>query len=421
MGIIDWFRTSAPAAPNVPAAPSVQALGEFEEFTNYKDPRLAVFLRDGMDSAAGINVTVPMALKNPTVIRCLSLRAFAIGALPLHLRDKETKDKATEHPLFRILHRKPNPWQTAFEFRSLMEQRMLTDGGAFARIVRGGLGNVLMLIPLKKVKPRQRNDWQLEYEYQPPNGGKEVFGPEQILHVRYGLSEDGINGLSLVKQAADAIALAIQTDRASARLFRNGMMVGGAMAVKGRLSQEAFDRLKAQMRDREGANEAHRWVVAEEGMEVKPFSGTGKDSQQVETRKHQIEDIARPFGVPRPLLGVDDTSWGSGIDVLGQFFVRYGLTPSFVAWEQAIERDLLTEKEADQYEAKFNAGALLRGSMTEQAQFFATGLGAGGHQPFLHPDEVREWLDMPPREDLPKPPGQATKGTGDEPLQTAGN
>ena len=117
--------------------------------------------------------------------------------------------------------------------------------------------------------------------------------------------------------------------------------------------------------------------------------------------------------MPRPLLGVDDTSWGSGIDVLGQFFVRYGLNPWFEAWEQAIERSLLDDAEAEIYQAKFNAGALLRGSMKDQAEFFAKGLGAGGHAPFLHPDEPREWLDMPKRDDLPPAMG-VMKGMANE-------
>jgi len=96
---------------------------------------------------------------------------------------------------------------------------------------------------------------------------------------------------------------------------------------------------------------------------------------------------------------IDETSWGSGIDALGQFFVRYGLNPWFEAWQQAVERSLLTDDEADQLEAKFNAGALLRGSMTAQADFFAKALGAGGQQAWMTPNEVREMQDMPPNPD----------------------
>lgn len=399
--------------------------GEAAQFWSMQDERLLDFLRDGSETASGITVSVKSALRNTTVIRCVSLISFAIGTLPLHLRDKETKEKASSHPLFRVLHRKPNAWQTAFEFRSLMQMRALVEGDAYAMIVRSG-PKILQLIPLDptRVKARQRSDWRIDYEYNRPNGGPITLRQEDVFHLRYGLSEDGIRGLSLVKQAAEAIALALQTERAAARLFRNGMLVGGMMAVKNRLSQEAYDRLKAQMDEREGADQAHKWIIGEEGLEAKPFSQSGKDNQHIEMRKHQIEDIARPFGVPRPLLGVDDTSWGSGIDVLGQFFVRFGLVPWFTAWEQAIERSLLTESETDTLEAKFNEGALLRGSMKDQADFFSKALGSGGHQPWMDYEEVRETMDLPEKDIAPNPlsnraAAPTPRSNGNEPAHAA--
>lgn len=424
MGLIDFFRPAAAeplldrVEPPVASggAPSVQAMtGEGAAFSGFDDPAFYEFVRGGAAGVteSGITITPKQAMKNTTVLRCVSLISFAIGMLPLHLHDKGTKQKASDHPLYRVLHRRPNAWQTSYEFRSYMQQAALgalgdgRRGDAFAMIVRSG-NRIIQLVPLPpgRVEVKQRADWALEYHYRRPDGGTRVLQQREVFHLRYGLSEDGITGLSLVKQAAEAIALAIQTEKAAARLFRNGMLVGGAIKHPGKLSPEAFDRLRVSMEQHQGAENAHRWKILEEGMELQPSSATGRDSQTVEQRKHQIEEIARPFGVPRPLLGVDDTSWGSGIDVLGQFFVRYALNPWFEAWQQAIERSLLTEDEADLYEAKFNAGALLRGSMKDQADFFAKGLGAGGHSPWLHPDEPREWMDLPPRADLPAAMGQ---------------
>lgn len=418
----------AEAAPVIspPDAMRVQAFGA-EFFEGWNDPRLAVFIGSGSRTESGVHVTAAAALRNPTVLRCVSLISFSIGMLPLHLRVKTTKEKADKHPLYKVLYRNPNPWQTAFEFRSLMQQRALVDGNAYARIVRsrdvtnGGTVKITMLIPLDptRVTPKQRPDWQVEYEYQAPEGGKVTIRPDDMLHLRYGMSSDGITGLSLVKQSAEAIGVAIQTDRAAARLFRNGMMAGGALKHPNKLSPEAYERLRVSMEEREGAENAHKWLITEEGMEATPFAQTGRDSQHMEMRKHHIEELARPYGVPRPLLGVDDTSWGSGIDVLGQFFVRYGLLPWFSAWEQAILRSCLTDEEADKYEVKFNDGALIRGSLKDQADFFAKGLGAGGQQPFLHQDEPREWLDLPKRDDLPPPAGAAKSGDGNVAAQSA--
>lgn len=418
---------AVPLVPRSASLPAVHASGSVASFQSLDDPAFYEFIRGGITGTeAGISVTPRLAMRNTTVLRCVSLISFSIGMLPLHLHRKGDKSKADEHPLFRILHRRPNAWQTAYEFRALMQQRALgasgdgNRGDAFALIVRSG-NKITQLVPLatERVMPRQRSDWSLEYEYQRPNGGNTVLAQRDVFHLRYGLSEDGISGLSLVKQAAEAIALAIQTEKAAARLFRNGMLAGGMMAVKDRLSDEAYDRLREQMAEREGADHAHKWIIGEEGLEAKPFSQSGRDNQHIEMRKHQTEDVSRPFGVPRPLLNVDDTSWGSGIDVLGQFFVRYGLNPWFEAWQQAIERSLLSEREADEFEAKFNAGALLRGSMKDQAEFFAKALGSGGHHPFLEVDEVRGWLDLGHSDNLPGMPGQQQSGGGDEPAQSS--
>lgn len=434
MSLLSIFRRSAPSIPDasapVPAAPAVSAnVGETQIFNGLDDPRLLEFIRQGGDFGsvgAGISVTPKLALRNPTVLRCVSLHAFSMGMLPLHLHLRSTNEKADSHPLFRLLHRRPNAWQTAFEFRALMQQRALGANGdghrgdAFAYIVRSG-DRILQLVPLKTelVTPRQRNDWALEYVYQRPDVGEIVLQARDVFHLRCGLSEDGISGLSTVKLSGDAIALAIQTQRAAARLFRNGMMVGGALSHPDKLSPEAYERLKASMEERlTGVENAGRWMILEEGMVANPFAQTGRDSQSIEQRKYQSEEITRPFGVPRPLVNLDETNWGTGVVALGQFFVRYGLNPWFEAWQQAIERDLLSEREADLYEAKFNPGALLQGSMVEQGEFFAKGLGAGGHQPFLHPDEVRDWMNLPHRADLPHPTGQM-KGSGDEPTKTA--
>ncbi|MBC7285456.1 phage portal protein [Hoeflea sp.] len=418
MGIFDFLRRSDKRE----AAQSARAMaGETEFFSGTNDPRLLEFIRDGGSGGmthSGASITPKAAMKNTTVYRCVSLISYSVGMLPFHLRERETKEKATDHPLFRLLHRRPNAWQTAFEFRTFMQQQALVEGDAYALIVRSG-SRITQLVPLTSahVLVKQKADWSIEYKWQKPGAEPRLFQQGEIFHVRNGLSENGLNGLSLVRQAAEAIGLAVQTEAAAARLFRNGMMVGQVLRHPGKLSPEAYDRLVASMEQREGAENAHRSMVLEEGMEVSPGGTTGKDAQAIEQRKHQIEEIARPFGVPRPFLGMDDTSWGTGIDVLGQAFVRYGLNPWFEAWEQAVDRSLMTDAEANRYEAKFNPGALLRGNMKDQADFFAKALGAGGHSPWMHPAEVREALDFPARDDLPLPLGQQT-GASNEPSQT---
>ncbi|MDO5658299.1 MAG: phage portal protein [Paracoccus sp. (in: a-proteobacteria)] len=357
-------------------------------------------------------MTVEGALRNTTVFRSVSLLSNSIAMLPLHLFEAGTaRRKADAHPLFRVLHRRPNDWQTAFEFRQLMQAWALLYGNAYAlKIMRGD--RVVGLAPMdpRRVEVRQGADMSLHYTFCAARGGQKDLAAHEVFHLR-GFTLDGLRGLSLVRQAADAIGLAASAQTAAARLYRSGMMAGGAIEMPDGqlLSQEAYERLQDSMADREGAENAGRWIVLEQGAKAKTFSDSASDNQHLENRRLQIEEIARVFGIPRPLLMIDDTSWGSGIDVLGQLFVRYGLNPWFQAWEQAITRDLLSERDAERYYPKFNAGGLLRGSMKDQAEFFAKALGAGGHHPWMHPQEARDWLELPPRDDLP-PSMAAAKG-----------
>ena len=408
------FRRSVPQGQ----VPTFSAMvGESQVFNGLDDPRLLEFIRSGGDGGSGISVQE--AMKNTAVFRCVSLISYAIGMLPLHLIQSDTKEKAREHPLFHILHREPNNWQTAFNFRQLMQRRALINGNAYALIVRSG-SRVIRLVPLdpELVTPRQRNDWSVEYVYRSNTGGERILAPSDVLHV-YADSEDGLAGTSMVKVAADAISLARDTERAQARLFKNGMIVGGALVHPNKVGPEALAFLRESMEARyQGAENAHKWLILEEGMEPKQFSNTAQDSQQIETRELQVEEIGRAFGVPRPFLGVDDTSWGTGVDVLGQIFVRYALNPWFTAWEQAVERSCMTDAEKDRLEAKFNAGALLRGSMKDQGEFFAKALGSGGHQPWMDYEEVRDTMDLPGKVIAPNPLAQK-KEQGNEPAKTA--
>lgn len=392
MGLLDIFRPQPAKAQRSASAPRADAA----EFYSLDDPALIEFLRAGRPTSTGLHIGVHEALKNPAVFRSVSLISNAIGMLPLHLIKSETKGKATDHPLFKLLHREPNNWQTAFDFRSLLQSRALVKGNGYALIVRSR-GKIIRLIPLDsdRVNPVQNSDWSVSYEYRPPQGGKRTLAPEEVFHLR-GLSLDGISGLSLVRQAEEAIALATAADLALGRVYKNGSFVDGTLETDGKLSDTAYARLKLSWEQRfSGADNAGKTPILEEGVKYASKAPNPRDAQSNETRARQVEEIARVFGIPRPLLMVDETSWGSGIDVLGQFFVRYALNPWFEAWQQAIERSLLVDDEKDQYQAKFNAGALLRGSMKDQGDFFAKALGAGGQSPWMTQNEVRDVLDMP--------------------------
>lgn len=366
-------------------------------FEDLADPRLAAFVAGGRQTAAGVFVSERLAFGNSTFFRALNLIASAIGMLPVHLMrnlpDGDTEE-AKDHPLYAVLKTKPNDYQTALEFKSYMQAAALLDGNAYAMVTRGVRGRIIALNPFKRgsITPLLSDDFKLTFRYQRPGGGQVILGPDEVFHFRAILSCDGVRGLGLLDVAAQALGIAVQAERAAGRLFGNGMMAGGALQTDASLGQPAIAMLKQQLEERySGAGNASQWLVLEEGLKAVPIIASPKDSQHLETRQYQAEEMSRFTGAPRPLLMFDETSWGTGVGVLGQFFVTYCLGAWFVAWEQAIERCLPPSEQGLLF-PKFNAGALLRGSLADQADFFSKALG--NMQAWMTPDEVRANFDQ---------------------------
>lgn len=375
-------------------------LSEGYVFEDMTDPRLAAFIGGGgRESSAGVHVGQHMALRNSTFYRAVNLIAASIGMLPIHLMrnlDGGDTEEAKDHPLYAVLKQKPNDYQTPLEFKSYMQTAALLDGNAYALVIRGFRNRIIALVPLKRgsVTPILSDDFKLTFRYDRPSGGQVILDASEVFHFRAMISVDGLRGVGLLDVAVQALGIAAQAERAAARLFKNGMMAGGSLQTDQSLGDEAIAHLRETLDERySGSGNAAKFLILEEGLKYVPSTASPKDSQHLETRQHQDEELSRFSGVPRPLLMMDETSWGTGVEVLGQFFVTYCLLAWFVAWEQAIER-CLDPSEVGVLFAKFNDGALLRGSLKDQADFFAKALGAGGSQAWMTPDEVRQNFDQ---------------------------
>lgn len=421
MAIIDrlrgWMGGGAPAGGSQRSGP-VQAY----TIMDLDDPALLEFLSGGRMSAAGLAVNERVALRNSTLFRAVSLISGSIGMLPLHLMRRKadgTIEKARDHPLFNVLHRRPNDFQTAAEFKSFMQLAALFDGNAYALIVRSR-GAIRQLIPLprRSVTPKLSDDFTLTFDYRRPSGGTVTLTQDEVFHFRSPISIDGLRGVSLLDVCTDTLGLALTAQRAAGKMFSKGVMAGGALETDQRLGDEAIKNLRESLKERHsGSENAGEWLVLEQGLKAKPFSGSAKDAQLAEVRKHEAEELARITGVPRPLLMFDETSWGSGIEQLGLFFVTYCLMTWFVIWEEAVWR-MLQPAEQDSLYAKFNAGALLRGSLKDQAEFFNKALAGA---PWMVQNETRESFDLNPLEggdDLGKAQGAALAAAAPDPEPT---
>lgn len=396
------FGAPRPAAPESQAAAAPRAQGE--TFNGLYDPRFLEFVRGGSSSKNALQVSA--------FFRCVSLISGAIGMLPLRVMRRPSGsgsgayEEAADHPLYDVLMYEPNSFQTASEFKQLMESRRITGGNAYAQIVRSR-GRVSALLPIDPAgaSVRQAPDGSLRYRF--TRGGKSFELPAaDVFHLR-GFSTDGLTGLSMISVAEASIDLSREAAESLRRIYRSGISAGGYLTHPARLSLEAKEGLKQRLEQYSGSANAGRFLVLDEGMKAEKLEMSARDSQTIETARHSVEDIARFFGVPRPLMGVDDTSWGSGVEQLAILFVRFALMQSFIAWEQAIRRALFTREEKRQFAADFDERELLRGSMKDQAEFFAKASGSGGHKPWMTSNEIRDLTGLPrhPDGDSLTPPG----------------
>lgn len=394
------------------------------KFDGLSDPALLEYIRFGQ--VAGAYIRDRQALSNMALWRSITLISNTIGMLPLNLIERgEQKRAAEEHSLYYLLKYKPNDYQTAFNFKVLLQGWLLQYGNAYARIVRGVGGKILSLHPIhpNHVKVEQQDDFSLLYTITTKKGATHELKSTDILHLR-DFSDDGIVGVSRLKIAERVLGIAFDAEKAAENLFTKGVLASGALSTPNALSDRAYQRLRDDMSRHKGADNANDFMILEEGLKAEKWASSASEAQHLEQRNHQIEEVARLFGVPRPLLMMDDTSWGSGIGQLGQFFHKYSLLPIFTLWEQALQISLLSSSEQGKMVFKFNADAILRGSSDEQAAFFSKALGAGGSKGFMTQNEVREKLDYPRVDDpeadkLPQQNNNRLKDKQDEPEKTA--
>lgn len=382
MGILDLFRAKQ-------AQPAPQAAVAFNS------PEFLEFVRSG-----NVEDSVETALNNDAVLRACDLIGGTIAMLPLTMMQRDERSgqilEAVDHPLFGLLRYQPNPWQTAHEFKQLMQGWLLLHGNAYAQIVRT-LGRVSALIPIDPTLVSIETDggiFPVRYQIVDRNSRSQILEPRDILHLR-GFSVEAEKGVSRIRKAGEIINTARQQMEAANNIYRNGVISGVALLHPGQLSAEAAARLVASFEARHaGSSNAGKTQVLEEGMTRDFPPATSQNAQIAETRPQLIEAIGRVFGVPRPLMQMDDTSWGSGIEQLAMLFVRFGLAPWFSVWEQAITRSLQPISERGVFYPDFDERELLRGTMKDQSEFLARALGSGGHRPWMTGNEARDHVGL---------------------------
>lgn len=347
-------------------------------------------------STAGKTVTERSAMQMTAVYSCVRILSEAIAGLPLQFyryTESGGKEKAVDHPLYFLLHDEPNPEMTSFVFRETLMTHLLLWGNAYAQIIRNGRGEVIALYPLMadRMSVNRDTDGQLYYEYivysddAPTVKGNTVrLAPTDVLHIP-GLGFDGLVGYSPIAMAKNAIGMAIACEEYGAKFFANGAAPSGVLEHPGTIKDPSRVRESWQSTFGGSAN-SNKVAVLEEGMKYTPISISPEQAQFLETRKFQIDEIARIFRIPPHMVGDLEKSSFSNIEQQSLEFVKYTLDPWVARWEQAMVRSLLNAEDKKRYFIKFNVDGLLRGDYQSRMNGYAIGRQNG----WMSANDIRE-------------------------------
>ena len=358
-------------------------------------------------TTSGKPVNERSAMQMTAVYACVRILAEAVAGLPLHLYRYKAdggKEKATDHPLYLLLHDEPNPEMSSFVFRETLMTHLLLWGNAYAQIIHNGRGEVVALYPLmpNKMTVDRNENGRLYYQYTRskeeaptmPNASV-ILSPSEVLHIP-GLGFDGLVGYSPIAMAKNAIGMAIACEEFGAKFFANGAAPSGVLEHPGTIKDPGRVR-EAWQSQFGGSSNSGKVAVLEEGMKYTPISISPEQAQFLETRKFQINEIARIFRVPPHMVGDLEKSSFSNIEQQSLEFVKYTLDPWVIRWEQSLARSLFTESEKKEYFFKFSVEGLLRGDYASRMSGYATARQNG----WMSANDIRELenLDRIPAED----------------------
>lgn len=351
-------------------------------------------------SSAGKNVNERSAMQMTAVYSCVRILAEAVAGLPLHLyRYKEDggKERAIDNNLYHLLHDEPNKEMSSFIFRETLMTHLLLWGNAYAQIIRNGKGEAVALYPLmpNKMQVDRDENGELYYIYtrssdeaKTMDGVTVYLTPRDVLHIP-GLGFDGLVGYSPIAMAKNAIGLAIATEEYGAKFFANGAAPSGVLEHPGTIKDPS--RLRENWNSTFGGSaNSGKVAVLEEGMKYTPISISPEQAQFLETRKFQIDEIARIFRVPPHMVGDLEKSSFSNIEQQSLEFVKYTLDPWVIRWEQSLSRALLNEDEKRKYFFKFNLEGLLRGDYESRMSGYAVARQNG----WMSANDIRELENM---------------------------
>jgi HK97 family phage portal protein len=361
------------------------------------------FVYIGGMNMAGVVVTEDIAMQNPTVAACVDTITSAVSGLPLKIYKMDgtsATDPAFDHTLWSVLHDAPNPETTRHKFWETMMYNLLLYGNAYAQIQRDGAGRacgLYILLPSRTDIFRDPNTQKLYYTYQKPDdeflpgaqSGQNNLAFEDVLHIK-DLTVDGLQGISRVARAKNAVGLIIAYEQYSASFFRNGAVPVYYLTAPDTIPNpdKVISGIEAQLK---GARNAGKAIALGGGMEIKTIGFSPEQSQLTESRKFQTDEICRIFRVPANMIFNKDHSGYNNSQHETETFGKFNLRPWLDNIEQEMKLKLLLPDERKKYDIRFNMDGLLRADYTARMDGYTKGIGSG----FYSINDVRAFENLP--------------------------
>lgn len=362
--------------------------------TRLSDPRLAELF--GLPGSTG-NVTPDNVLSNLAVAaRCVALRSELMASVGLFLfrrMDDGGRQRATDNPLYAVLHDLANPNMTAFEARELLIRSLDLTGNAYARIERNARGQVSALYPIPpaQVAVERLPVGRLRFRVSEPSGGVSIFLQEEMLHIR-GPSRDGMIGQSPIQIARGALALALSNTDTAKALADNSHRPSGMLTYPGKLSEPARESLRTSMDRFMGSKNAGKLLVLDGDVKFEQLSFTPEDAEFLDSRKLGNEDVARIFGLPPTSVGITDKATYSNTEQEGRALVQNAIGPLAKRVEAALYRCVLTDAGRRTLYVEHDLDSLLRGDVAARFEAYRIGREIGA----LSPNDIRRRENEPP-------------------------
>lgn len=348
----------------------------------------------GGSSAAGVDVTEDGSLGNSAFFNGVTLLSESLGVLPLHLyerMDDGGKRAASDHPVYQLLHRSPNPETTPSRFKRYLQAQKILWGNGYAEIQRNRRGEPIALWPIhaSRVLVERKQSGELVYKIA---GSILVEIPAaDMLHI-IGFSKDGVTGLSALSVAREALGLGIASEQYAAKFFKNSAVPPVLLEHPQRLSTEAASNLRESWKRIYGGDNQHSVAILEEGMKAQILSMSAEDSQLLQTRSFQIAEIARFLNIPPHKLKDLSKATFSNIEQQSIEYVGDCILPHCVEFEEEIDRKLLAIDEQPRYFTEFNMSGMLRADAAGRSSYYHTMLTDGVYTI----NEIRSFENMNP-------------------------